>query len=147
MLRCPVSPCSRILVGGYTARVTPVPIPNTVVKPRWADGTAREIVWESTTSPAFDYPKARIEPLSRCGLFALPRAHDRGPGTRERERATTRSRAPGCGARERDPTPSRARARDPARTRIRYPLPGPGRVHAECTPNRLPRDPPYNGAP
>ena len=41
------------LVGGYTARVTPVPIPNTVVKPRRADGTAREIVWESTTSPAF----------------------------------------------------------------------------------------------
>ena len=41
------------LVGGYTARVTPVPIPNTVVKPRWADGTARETVWESTTSPAF----------------------------------------------------------------------------------------------
>ena len=32
--------------GEFTARVTPVPIPNTEVKPRWADGTAREIVWE-----------------------------------------------------------------------------------------------------
>ena len=43
------------LVGGYAARVTPVPIPNTVVKPRWADGTAGEIRWESTTSPAFTF--------------------------------------------------------------------------------------------
>ena len=32
--------------GEYTARVTPVPIPNTEVKPRWADGTARVSVWE-----------------------------------------------------------------------------------------------------
>jgi hypothetical protein len=32
--------------GDHTARVTPVPIPNTEVKPRWADGTARETVWE-----------------------------------------------------------------------------------------------------
>ena len=40
------------LVGGFAARVTPVPIPNTVVKPRWADGTAEETRWESTTSPA-----------------------------------------------------------------------------------------------
>ena len=32
--------------GDHTARVTPVPIPNTEVKPRWADGTARESVWE-----------------------------------------------------------------------------------------------------
>ena len=32
--------------GEHTARVTPVPIPNTEVKPRWADGTARVTVWE-----------------------------------------------------------------------------------------------------
>ena len=32
--------------GDLTARVPPVPIPNTEVKPRWADGTARESVWE-----------------------------------------------------------------------------------------------------
>jgi hypothetical protein len=32
--------------GDYTARVPPVPIPNTEVKPRWADGTARAGVWE-----------------------------------------------------------------------------------------------------
>ena len=32
--------------GDHTARVPPVPIPNTEVKPRWADGTARVTVWE-----------------------------------------------------------------------------------------------------
>ena len=31
-------------------RVTPVPIPNTTVKPLEADGTARETVWESRWS-------------------------------------------------------------------------------------------------
>ena len=34
------------LAGEFTTRVTPVPIPNTEVKPRWADGTARVSVWE-----------------------------------------------------------------------------------------------------
>ena len=34
-------------------RVTPVPIPNTTVKPLEADGTARETVWESRWSPGF----------------------------------------------------------------------------------------------
>ncbi len=32
--------------GDHTARVPPVPIPNTEVKPRWADGTARAGAWE-----------------------------------------------------------------------------------------------------
>ena len=41
-------------VGDHTAGVTPVPIPNTEVKPRWAHGTARETVWESRTSPALN---------------------------------------------------------------------------------------------
>ena len=40
-------PAKRLqFAGEFTARVTPVPIPNTEVKPRWADGTARESVWE-----------------------------------------------------------------------------------------------------
>ena len=38
-------------VGGYGERVTPVPIPNTEVKPLIADGTARVAVWESRTLP------------------------------------------------------------------------------------------------
>jgi hypothetical protein len=36
----------RKFAGEFTARVPPVPIPNTEVKPRWADGTARVSVWE-----------------------------------------------------------------------------------------------------
>src|ERR1700686_3267921 len=40
------------LVGNLTAGDPPVPIPNTEVKPRWADGTARESVWESRSLPA-----------------------------------------------------------------------------------------------
>ena len=42
----------RQFAGEFTARVTPVPIPNTEVKPRWADGTARVTVWEIRLSPA-----------------------------------------------------------------------------------------------
>ena len=37
--------------GGYRERATPVPIPNTEVKPLIADGTARATVWESRTLP------------------------------------------------------------------------------------------------
>ena len=37
--------------GGFVERVTPVPIPNTEVKPLGADGTAREGVWESRKPP------------------------------------------------------------------------------------------------
>ena len=37
--------------GGYFGGVTPVPIPNTEVKPTRADGTAREAVWESRSPP------------------------------------------------------------------------------------------------
>jgi hypothetical protein len=39
-------------VGDLTAGDPPVPIPNTEVKPRWADGTARESVWERRSLPA-----------------------------------------------------------------------------------------------
>jgi len=38
--------------GGHSAGDTPVPFPNTAVKPRCADGTAGEARWESTTLPA-----------------------------------------------------------------------------------------------
>ena len=37
--------------GGYRGRETPVPIPNTAVKPLFADGTARVTVWESRALP------------------------------------------------------------------------------------------------
>ena len=37
--------------GDFVGRVTPVPIPNTEVKPAGADGTARVTAWESRKSP------------------------------------------------------------------------------------------------
>jgi hypothetical protein len=37
--------------GGHRGRVTPVPIPNTEVKPATADGTACEGAWESRSLP------------------------------------------------------------------------------------------------
>ena len=37
--------------GDFVERVTPVPIPNTEVKPLGADGTARVTAWESRKSP------------------------------------------------------------------------------------------------
>ena len=39
--------------GGDAERATPVPIPNTEVKPLRADGTARAAVWESRSPPDF----------------------------------------------------------------------------------------------
>ena len=45
------APGSLHFSGGYVVGVTPVPIPNTEVKPYGADGTARETVWESRSPP------------------------------------------------------------------------------------------------
>ncbi len=39
--------------GDFSGGETPVPIPNTVVKPSSADDTAWETVWESRSSPGF----------------------------------------------------------------------------------------------
>ena len=39
--------------GGYSGGVTPVPIPNTEVKPSSADYTAAAMQWESKTLPEF----------------------------------------------------------------------------------------------
>src|SRR5262249_4498552 len=50
--------------GGHRSRVTPVPIPNTEVKPATADGTARETVWESRSLPAL-FVKAKSPIVER----------------------------------------------------------------------------------
>ena len=44
--------------GGHGEGETPVPIPNTEVKPLIADGTARETVWESRTLPELIHASA-----------------------------------------------------------------------------------------
>ena len=55
--------------------VTPVPIPNTMVKTQTADGTALETVWESRWPPD-QKEKKRLRTLLENGLIAQPvRAH------------------------------------------------------------------------
>ena len=59
IIRIPLDPKSEIqkFPGGHRRRVTPVPIPNTEVKPSTADGTARAGAWESRSLPGI-YSKA-----------------------------------------------------------------------------------------
>ena len=53
--------------GDFVGRVTPVPIPNTEVKPAGADGTARVTVWESRKSPGlFHQQMARLILIKRA---------------------------------------------------------------------------------
>src|ERR1700742_4089241 len=55
--------------GGYRGRVTPVPIPNTEVKPATADGTACAGVWESRSLPGL-FLKARFKTKRAFSLYA-----------------------------------------------------------------------------
>jgi hypothetical protein len=48
-----------IVPGGLAGGATPVPIPNTEVKPSKADDTAAERQWESRTLPGFKKKPAR----------------------------------------------------------------------------------------
>ncbi len=58
--------------GDYTGGATPVPIPNTEVKPSRAHGTARATARESRSSPGLK----NQTPLSRRGLaFTLEQGH------------------------------------------------------------------------
>ena len=52
--------------GGHRSRVTPVPIPNTEVKPATADGTARAGGWESRSLPGINYQSPSF---NEDGLF------------------------------------------------------------------------------
>src|SRR5262245_35052049 len=53
--------------GGHRGRVTPVPIPNTEVKPATADGTACVGVWESRSLPGVLNKKPAL--VFRAGFF------------------------------------------------------------------------------
>ena len=55
--------------GDFVERVTPVPIPNTEVKPLGADGTARVAAWESRKSPGLIQKPARAVLFSRAFPF------------------------------------------------------------------------------
>ncbi len=54
--------------GGHRSRVTPVPIPNTEVKPATADGTARAGGWESRSLPGINHQSPSF---NEDGLFLL----------------------------------------------------------------------------
>jgi hypothetical protein len=49
-------------LGGYAEGATPVPIPNTEVKPLRADGTAWVAVWESRSPPGSFTRKPHLNP-------------------------------------------------------------------------------------
>ncbi len=55
--------------GDDFEEATPDPIPNSEVKLFGADGTAREAVWESRTSPGFIPRRARDRKVSGPFLF------------------------------------------------------------------------------
>ena len=50
----------KVFPGLASGGATPVPIPNTVVKPSSADGTARETVWESRSTPGYFFKPALV---------------------------------------------------------------------------------------
>ncbi len=57
--------------GDCVERDTPVPIPNTAVKPLGADGTAPAAAWESRSSPEFNKIKSPLPSLELSGLLIL----------------------------------------------------------------------------
>src|SRR6266699_3300219 len=52
--------------GGFSGGVTPVPIPNTEVKPASADGTWGETPWESRSPPDFSRKSPRFGGSFAC---------------------------------------------------------------------------------
>src|SRR5205809_6239787 len=81
--------------GGHRIRVTPVPIPNTEVKPDTADGTAWETVWESRSLPAvIRGPDRESGRVFFCTSAAIARVL---PDARARRSRSARSGTPMIG--------------------------------------------------
>src|SRR5881296_2023664 len=59
--------------GDPTERATPVPIPNTEVKPLRADGTARATAWETRSLPGLKNPD---KPQGSSGFLLLQERPD-----------------------------------------------------------------------
>ena len=64
------APAERTVSGGHSGGETPVPIPNTAVKPARADGTWGEAPWESRSPPGFLMMKSPSSSLG--GDFVVP---------------------------------------------------------------------------
>ena len=70
VLQCAADGVERTVSGGHGGGETPVPIPNTAVKPARADGTWGEAPWESRSPPGF----LRQKPLEFArGAFVVHR--------------------------------------------------------------------------
>jgi hypothetical protein len=77
--------------GGHRRGVTPVPIPNTEVKPSTADGTARVTVWESRSLPGL-FLQARCESVGPFFVYAAARrraVYGNTTNARRKERAAS----------------------------------------------------------
>src|SRR4030042_1327083 len=111
-------------LGDHGEGETPVPIPNTVVKPSSADGTAWETVWESRTPPEFHsegLPGIDLEGLSfsmqrnRIGSIAPHRWREYAPwrlgATAAQARRPLAMRCSTRGGRRRDSARSKRVAR------------------------------------
>ena len=61
----------KICPGGITGGVTPLPIPNRVVKPARADGTILVTRWESRSLPGFLFAIDKETKRSRLGMMNL----------------------------------------------------------------------------
>ena len=99
------TPAERTVSGGHSGGETPVPIPNTAVKPARADGTWGEAPWESRSPPGFrmtttpselrlegvsSFPGAGIGRIGRSRPFqALTRPHALTRPQRSEERASS----------------------------------------------------------
>jgi hypothetical protein len=63
--------CPSKLLGGDSDGVTPVPIPNTVVKPVYVDGTTWETAWESRKPPGLNKAPNHPPMAGGWGFFIL----------------------------------------------------------------------------
>ena len=63
--------------GGHSGGETPVPIPNTEVKPARANGTWGETPWESRSSPEYFSDWTLVYSLNReeAGVLSRPRVN------------------------------------------------------------------------
>ena len=125
--------------GGHSGGVTPVPIPNTEVKPASADGTWGEAPWESRSPPDFSSRRSpprrglrRVRPWLRSHAMS-PAPPPRKPAPRRKRGAEAAAPPPRKGwgsvarhgAHEVTPQPPPKGARPRGGTRRLPPEPGP----------------------
>ena len=81
-----VTAAERTVSGGHSGGETPVPIPNTAVKPARADGTWGEAPWESRSPPGFLIDEVPSELPARGDFVVSGPKPVRGQGQVEERR-------------------------------------------------------------